>query len=87
MRRVASPISTVRLRPRTRQALQQIAGITGESMQQALERAVEERRRRVYLEGLAADYAALRANAKAAREFDREVAAWDVTNSDGLEDQ
>ena len=85
MPKQAGPITTIRLRPQTRQALKQLAGVTGESMQEALERAVEERRRRVYLNGLAADYASLRSDRKAAREFEREAAMWDSTNADGLE--
>ncbi len=59
--------------------------MTGESIQDALERAVEDRQRRLYLEGLNADYAALRRDPKAWAEFQKENALWDVTNEDGLD--
>lgn len=78
--------STIRLRPKSHQALKEIAAATGEALQDALDRAIEERRRRVYLEGLNADYAAVRRNRKASAELDRENAAWDRTSDDGLGD-
>jgi len=77
---------TVRIKPQSHNALKQIARITGESMQEALDRAIEERRRRVYLEGLKADYEALRADPKAAADFDRENELWDRSAHDGLEE-
>jgi len=55
-------------------------------MQEALDKAVEERRRRLYLEGLSADYAKLRENPKAAADLDKENALWDRTSNDALED-
>jgi hypothetical protein len=78
--------ATIRIRPQTHAALKQIAEITGESVQDALDKAVEERRRKVYLEGLNADYAALRRDPKASAEFDADNALWDRTSGDGLED-
>jgi hypothetical protein len=77
---------TIRLQPKTHKALKETAALTGESMQEALDKAVEERRRRLYLEGLSADYAALRSNAKASAELERENALWDRTTNDALED-
>jgi hypothetical protein len=76
---------TIRLQPKTHKALKETAGLTGESMQEALDKAVEERRRRVYLEGLAADYAKLRKNPKASADFDKENQIWDRAVNDGLE--
>ena len=77
---------TIRLQPKTHQALKETAESTGESMQEALDKAVEERRRRLYLEGLSADYAKLRENPKAAADLDKENALWDRTSNDALED-
>lgn len=78
--------ATIRLRPGTHKALKETAAATGETLQDALDKAVEERRRRVYLEGLNADYAALRRDKKASAEFDAENAVWDATSGDGMED-
>jgi len=77
--------TTIRLRPKTHAALKQIASTTGVSLQDALERAVEERQRVLYLEGLNADYEALQEDPKAWGEVQREAALWDNTNLDGLE--
>jgi hypothetical protein len=78
--------ATIRLRPKTHKALKETVSITGESLQEALDKAVEERRRRVYLEGLAADYATLRRASKDADDLDKENALWDRAADDGLED-
>ena len=78
--------TTIRLQPQTHKALKETATLTGESMQEALDNAVQERRRRLYLEGLSADYAALRNDAKASADLDKENDLWDRSNNDGLED-
>jgi len=78
--------ATIRLRPKTHDALREIARLTGESLQSALDRAVEDLRRKTYLEGLDADYAALRSDSKAWDELQKEVSEFDSTNLDGLED-
>ena len=78
--------TTIRVRAKTHKMLKSLANSSGVSMQDVLDRAVEDFQRRAYLEGLKADYAALRADPKAARDFDKEVALWDRTNADGLED-
>jgi hypothetical protein len=80
------PSATIRLRPESHQALKEIAQLTGESLQSALDRAIEDFRRKLYLEGLNSDYAALRTSPKAWDDFQKELAEWDVTNNDGLED-
>jgi hypothetical protein len=77
---------TVRLQPETHKALKETASLTGESIQEALDKAVQERRRRLYLEGLSADYAALRADPKASADLDKESALWERTSNDALED-
>ena len=47
----------IRIRPPTHKALKEIATATGKSLQHALDEAIEERQRRLYLEGLADDCA------------------------------
>jgi hypothetical protein len=77
--------STIRIRPKTHDALKEIAAMTGQSLQDALDQAIEDRRRRLYLEEADADYAALKQDPKALAEFNKEMAAWDSTSADGLE--
>ncbi len=55
-------------------------------MQEALDKVEQERRRRLYLEGLCADYTILRGQPKATEELDTENELWDRTSNDGLED-
>lgn len=52
-----------------------------------LDRAIEEYRRRQFLEGLRADFAALRRDPKAWQEELNERKEWDSTLGDGLEGQ
>ncbi|HEY8750962.1 MAG TPA: hypothetical protein VIM11_23460 [Tepidisphaeraceae bacterium] len=78
--------ATIRLRPESHRVLKEIAQLTGESLQSALDRAIEDLRRKTYLEGLNADYAALRKDPKAWQEFQKELEDFDSTNNDGLED-
>jgi hypothetical protein len=51
------------------------------------ETAQETREREDYLNQVNADYARLRADPKAWAEFQEEIAIWDTTNLDGLEDE
>ena len=54
--------------------LKELAAMTGRSLQDELDQAVEQRRRSVYLDGLKADYAVLQQDPKAKAEFDKEIA-------------
>lgn len=78
--------ATIRIRPKSHKALKEIAAITGQSLQDVLDQAIEDRQRKLYLEGLNADYAALKKNPKAWAEFKKEMTAWDATNLDGMEE-
>ena len=60
---------------------------SGESMTDVLEKAVASYHRRVFLEQLNADFAALRADATAWNEEAAERAQWDATLADDLEDE
>ena len=78
--------TTIRIRPASHKALKKLAAMTGQSIQDVLDQAIEEQERRLYLEGANADYAALKRDPKAWASFKKELAVWDVTNLDGLED-
>lgn len=70
--------------PRTFAALAELAKATGESVETVLDHAVEDYRRREFLDGLNADFAALRDDPEAWEEEQRERRMWDVTLADGL---
>ena len=69
--------TTIRIRSKSHRALKELAAMTGQTLQDVLEEAIEDRQRRLYLEGLNADYAALKNNPKAYAAFKKEMAAWD----------
>jgi hypothetical protein len=77
--------ATVRISQSARDTLRDLASKTGESMQTVLERAIEEYRRRRFLEETNAAYAALRQNEPDWEALQRERAEWDETLLDGLE--
>jgi len=79
------PSSTVRIREDTHKALREIATRTGKSMQSVLARAIEEYRRKTFLENANAAFAALRKDHTGWRREQRERAAWDATLSDAQE--
>jgi predicted transcriptional regulator len=78
---------TVRIGDTAHRTLQELAEQMGVSMQAVLEKAIAEYQRKCFLEGLSADFAALRNNPKAWQEEQEERAAWDATLADGLEEE
>ena len=76
--------TTVRITKDTHALLREIASRERASMQQVLERAIEEYRRRRFLEDVNAGYEALRADAAGWAGVQAERAAWDGTLADGL---
>ena len=76
---------TVRIRQDTHRSLRELASRTGRSLPDVLEEAVETLRRQSFLQGLAADFAALRADPEAWQDELEERAAWDRTLRDDLE--
>lgn len=78
---------TIRIDPAAHTALTEIARAKHISLVEALSQAVELYRREVFLEGVANDYAALRAHPRAWKEERAEREAWDATDQDGLEDE
>lgn len=75
-----------RVSERSRATLRALAERSGRSMQAVLDEAIEAYRRRRFLEGLNADFAALRGDKKKWKEELVERRAWDRTLADGLED-
>ena len=79
------PSLTVRIGEKSHKSLREIAERTRESMQAVLAKAIEEFRRKSFLEDANAAFAVLRRDPKAWRREQEERAAWDVTLSEGLE--
>jgi predicted transcriptional regulator len=77
---------TVRIDPATHKVLQELAQQEGRSMPVILAKAIEQYRRRQFLEQVNAAYGTLRADAAAWDEELQERALWDKTLSDGLEE-
>jgi hypothetical protein len=75
-------VETVRIDPAAHIALAEIARAKHVSLTEALSRAVALYRREVFLEGVASDFAALRADAGAWAEEQSERSAWDATIAD-----
>ncbi len=73
----------VRLSRATHQTLRDLSVEIGESMQTILEQAVEQYRRRRFLEGLNDDFKALKEDQLAWQEELEERALWDKTLLDG----
>lgn len=81
------PSAAVRISESARETLRELAARTGESMQEFLERAIEQYRRRRFLEELNAGFAARRNDPEAWKEELQEREEWDRTLADGLGDE
>jgi len=81
------PGTTVRIRSETKLILQELAAQTGKPMQTVLDLAIEEYRRRQFLQEANEAYAALRKDPKAWKAELSERKEWDVTISDDQEDR
>jgi glutaminase len=77
--------ATVRIEQATHRALAEVARAKGITMQAALTCAVEAYRRQVFLEGLAEDFARLRADRRAWTQEQKERHTWDQSLKDGAE--
>ena len=75
----------VRISNKSKETLETLAVKSGEPMVNVIDRAIEEYRRRVFLEEANRAYAILRADEKASKEFNDEISAWDATLMDGLD--
>lgn len=79
------PSLNVRISETAHQMLKQLADREGRSMQSILDKAVEEYRRKTFLEKANAAFAALRSDPQRWKEEREERELWDATSSDGLQ--
>jgi negative regulator of replication initiation len=79
------PSQNVRISESAYQILRQLAELEQTTMQAALDRVLEEHRRKVFLKQANAAFAALKADAKAWKEEQVERELWDKTLVDGAE--
>jgi hypothetical protein len=79
------PTSTIRISEKSHQTLRELAKQSGESTQASLDRAIEQYRRRLFMEAANAEYAALRADPEAWAEYQKELALRDSTLMEGLD--
>ena len=78
--------TTVRVSENTHALLQDLSRAEGVSMQQILQKALDQYRRERLLSATNAAYAAVRADQKSWSEVEAERASWDATLVDGLEE-
>jgi predicted secreted protein len=78
--------TTVRIRSGVRSLLRELAREEGVSMQAVLERALDQYRRRRFIEAVNEGYAIARADAASAASLAEEQAAWEGVVADGLDD-
>jgi len=83
---MAAATTTIRVYRKTQETLRELAHGSGLSIQEVVEQALEMYRRQQFFDALDAAYAALRADPVAWQEAQAELAEWDVTLNDGLED-
>ena len=76
---------TVRISQTSHQILRELAEQTGQTMMQALDKAVDDYRRKVFFEQLNDGYAEMRADPEAWAEHLAERKLWDTTLMDGLD--
>ena len=76
--------ATIRISPAAHQSLTQMAKETNSSLQEMLDQAIENQRRRLLLERTNLAYSKLRQNKKAWKAFRNELRKLDATLSDGI---
>ena len=77
-------MSQVRVSENTHEILRSLSLREGKSMQDIIDKAIEDYRRKAFLEGLSNDYRLLQENPEAWKEHEEETALWDNTLADGL---
>jgi predicted transcriptional regulator len=77
---------TVRIKPETHAKLRELAGRTGETLPELLEKAVEAFRRKQFLVECNRAYQALKSDPKAWAEELKERETWEATLLDGLQE-
>lgn len=74
----------VRISEATHAVLHALAVQSGESMQSIVEKAIEQYRRKAFLEGLSRDFLKLREDSEDGQDDDDESGDWETTLPDGL---
>jgi predicted transcriptional regulator len=77
------PSTTIRISESSRKMLRELAREEGKSLQYVVDQAIENYRRRRFLEGLFTDFAALRNDVEGWKGEEEERTAWDITLTDG----
>lgn len=80
-------MSQVRVSENTHETLRSLSTQEGKSMQDIIDTAIEDYRRKAFLEGLSNDYRLLREDAEAWEDHEDETSLWDNTLTDGLESE
>ena len=80
-------MSQVRVSENTHEVLRSLSTREGKSMQDIIDKAIEDYRRKTFLEGLSNDYRLLQENAEAWKDHEEETTLWDNTLMDGLENE
>lgn len=78
------PRTTMRISEACRDTVRELAAREGTSMQEILEKAIEQYRRQRFLKEVNKAYGKLRQDPEAMKDLAEERAAWDSTSSDGL---
>ena len=78
-------MSQVRISESTHKILRTLALTEGKSMQDIIDKAIEDYRRKAFLQGLSSDFQALREAPEAWKDHEEEMAEWDNTLQDGLD--
>ncbi len=76
--------ATIRISPAAHRSLTEMAKETNSSLQEMLDRAIEDERRRLLLERTNRAYAKLRANKRAWKQWRNELRKLDATLNDGI---
>src|SRR5438067_487242 len=76
---------TISISEASHRVLRELAEQTDQTMGEVLERALDDYRRKVFFQGLAADFAALKADPEAWADELEERRLWEATLTDGLD--
>lgn len=80
-------MSQVRVSENTHEVLRSLSMQEGKSMQDIIDKAIEDYRRKAFLEGLSNDYRLLRNDAEAWKNHEQDNVVWDNTLTDGLDNE
>lgn len=80
------PTTTIRVTQEAQNTIRELAEDYGVTMQEVIDKALKTLRREQFFAKLDEEYAALEADPEAWQDWQEEIASWDVTLNDGLED-